>query len=63
MSLSAEEYENIWLRIKDRISKWVVGYLLVIIFIPVTILATFGITKTVDIKLENKISEKLSVLR
>lgn len=60
MCLSNEEYENIWLRIKDRIGKWVIGYLLISIFLPVTILAYFGIDKAVDIKLDKKINEKLS---
>lgn len=59
MSLSSEEYENIWLRVKDKISMWVISYVAVVILLPISIISTIGMNALVERKLDKRVEEEV----
>ena len=59
LSLSTEEYENIWLRIKDKISKLFAGYVLVCTSL-IMVMGVFGLNVYVGNKIEEEVEKMVS---
>jgi phage pi2 protein 07 len=59
MELNTDDYENIWLRLKDKFQKWVFIYVLASISLPVTILTYVGLDELIDNRLEKRVSNEV----
>ena len=58
MALTSDDYENIWLRCKDKFQNWVSTYLLKIFGIPI-LFFSISMTYLVYIKLDDMINSKI----